>query len=156
MNDAEMQYNDWLNACMDDLVKTNTLANEQFGIGGYERWDMSQDTGQFVSSNEGKVVVTADASIVGSYSFISRTWLWGWANNSILPRLTQNLAAVKQYGEEHGLPDLTEPKWEGDEQDGWAMAATALRLAGGEAVYCGPSENGLTFLLLRNLRWAAS
>ena len=75
---------------------------------------------------------------------------------SQLPELTQELAAVRQYGEEHGLLDLTEPKWEGEEQDGWAMAAVALKLLGGQAVYCGPSENGLTFLLLRRLRWAVS
>ena len=80
MNEAETSYNTWLNDCLGHLNSVNTLANEQFGIGSYKCWDMSQDTGLFTFSNDGQVEVTADAVIVGSFSFLSKTWLWGWAN----------------------------------------------------------------------------
>lgn len=149
-----MDYNDWLNGCLEHLVSLNTLAHEQFSLGNHERWDVSQETGQLVFSDAGKVTVLADVAFIGTYSFTSGTWRWGWANESILPHLTEDIRRVKQLGQEQGLSDLTDAQWECEEQDAWAMAAVALKLLEGQAVYRGPSDHSLTFLLLRNLRMA--
>ena len=48
----------------------------EFGLGGHERWDYDQDTGEFIFSDGGVPKVGADFQVVGSVSTISDTWLW--------------------------------------------------------------------------------
>lgn len=149
---TDAEYNAFLNACLQDLFAANKRAVEQWSFGSYERWDVSQTTGEFTFSDAGIVKVIAEPIFVGSFSFVSNTWKWGWDNSSIDERLTRALIPIREYGESHGIPDFVRPMWPGEEQDAWAMAAVALRIIGGQAVYRGPSGQGATWFLLRNVR----
>lgn len=90
--------------------------------------------------------------VVGSISTISGTWLWAWDNPWILEPVKHCLGTVRDYGETHGFGKLTDPKWPGDEQDGWEMTAAAAYILQAEGGYRAPDEKGALFLLMRNVR----
>jgi TPR repeat protein len=68
---------------------------------------------------------------LGSFSYLSRTWLWAWANKhfaadhpAILPT-----AAIRAYGEEHDIPELSAGELELSGFPNPKQAATSIALA---------------------------
>jgi hypothetical protein len=124
----------------------------EFDLGNWPRYDYDQDLGTLVFSRDGRRGVAADIELVGSTSKISGTWLWSWANPSILERVRQQMTQVREYGEAHGLEKLTTAKWPADEIDGWEMTAIAAFVLQAEGAYRSPDEKGALFMLLRDVR----
>jgi uncharacterized protein DUF6882 len=127
---------------------------DRYGLSTYQRYDWNQDTGTIVFSNDGVPKLLANILFVGSVSTRTNTWLWSWANESISCKLSDRLRAVKEYGETHGIAQLTEPYWSADEVDGWEMTSVSAYLLKAEGAYRTPDEHGFTYLLLRNVRHA--
>jgi hypothetical protein len=99
-------------------------------------------------SNDGVPAVIARVEFAGSISSKSRTWLWSWANPSVLESVKTRIAAVYEFGEQKDFPHLTVPKWPDQEADGWDMAAVSAHILGACGVYRTPDDTGFTFLLL--------
>jgi Family of unknown function (DUF6882) len=107
-----------------------------------------------LARDAGIAKVVADIQFVGSISPVSNTWLWSWDNDSVLPDVKDRVLEVRAFGERHGITELTTPKWEGDERDGWAMTAIAAKILQAKGAYrCGRS--GISFLIFTDVRWAA-
>src|SRR4051812_40007950 len=55
---------------------------------------------------------TWHAQLLGTESQSSNTWLWAWANTAgDIPALLLTASlALKAYGEQHGIPELTTPQ----------------------------------------------
>jgi hypothetical protein len=135
---------EYLKAQQDRLVS-------EFGLGGHERWDYDQDTGEFTFSDGGVPKVGADFQVVGSVSDISDTWLWSWANPSILDARRKDMHLVRRFGEEHGLSELTEERWPADEDAGWAMTNIAAHILRARGAYRCPVDNGFLFLIFTDV-----
>ena len=127
-------------------------AREEFGIGKYDRYDYDIDQRRFRWSNNGKPIVTALLTVVGSISTQSDTWLWAWANQSLMGVDCKDLLQVKRFGVEHDIIRLSEECWSADEADGWEMTAISCRLLESACAYRSPKSNSLLFLL-DNLQW---
>jgi hypothetical protein len=125
-----------------------------FRVGDWERFDLDQETASFTWSSKGQVAVVADMRVVGSTSKQSGTWLWAWANGTILEGACTGVANLAVFGEQHGFEKLSQPKWPGDEIDAWEMANIACLLLDCDGVYRAPHERGVMFLALDNIRWA--
>jgi hypothetical protein len=128
---------------------------KEFSISKHERWDLDQDTGELVFSNKGKPAVVAKIQFVGSLSTKSKTWLWSWANNSIDPKLSAGMQAVREHGRKNGFTKLTERRWSADNADGWEMTAVANYLLKGKGVYRPPFEGGFSYVVITDIRKAA-
>lgn len=147
------RFDEWLDDCRNELERRNAAARAAFGVGDYNRWDIVQGAMQLVFSDKGKPEVTADAQCIGSYSYVTNTWKWGWASASVSPRFSNDILKVREYGEAHGFESLvTDVSIACSEDAAWLLAAGALVVLDAEGVYCGATEHGLMFLLLRNLR----
>ncbi|MGV3661897.1 MAG: DUF6882 domain-containing protein [Prosthecobacter sp.] len=147
--EKERLHNDFLNGALADLTTLNQRAMEQHGFGSFDEWSLNQEEGILRFMDEaGQIRLETPVVIAGTYSSVSETWLWGWANTSLLPALTDPTLAIREHGTRHDIPDFTEPKISCDEAEAWAMAAVALKLIGGEGVYRGPSGSGYTFLVM--------
>jgi hypothetical protein len=48
--------------------------------------------------------------------------------------------------------ELSTPVFATDESTAWALAALVCDGLGGDGVFCGPEDDGLVFLLLRDVR----
>lgn len=135
----------YLEARQDELMR-------DFDLAGHQRWDLDQETGALVFSNDGVPAVAAAFQFVGSFSTKSGTWLWSWANPSIEPGLHEGLQAVVAYGEANGFSKLTKAKWAAEEVDGWEMAAITAYLLKAKGVYRPPFSNGVSFVVITDIR----
>jgi hypothetical protein len=98
-----------------------------------------------------RIHVKADALVIGSWSSVSNTWLWGWGNDDWEAHLTAPFVAVKRYGERHGIEALWRMGGSASESDAFGYAATALDLLPGiEGIYRAPTQGVSLFLAVRN------
>lgn len=117
-----------------------------WGIGKISRWDLSQETGELTFSFADGIKAVAPAQIIGTYNTEDHTWLWAWANPSVDEALKKDALKVRKYGEEHHVERLTTRKWEGTEEDAWAMTALAVKLCGEQGAYLGPAGETHVFI----------
>jgi hypothetical protein len=152
---SSSRYAEFLTDSHAYLTQRQARLDALYGIGGCDRYDWDQETGQIVFSDSGVARVVADVQFVGSISSRSGTWLWAWDNPTISTGLTRAARRVRRFGEQRRIRRLTEATWPADEVDGWEMTSIAARLTQAEGAYRSPGENGAAFLLLANVRPAA-
>ena len=126
--------------------------NEEYKLANYS-WHLDQGTGKLTFSKDGVTKVIADAQIVGSYSTYSHTWMWSWANTSIIEEMKKDVGKVKEYGESHRYKDLSTAKWECDEDYAATMTAAAGYLLKSKGAYRGPIEDGYVYILITDIKW---
>lgn len=126
---------------------------QAFGLSNFERWDWDADRGAVIFSDAGTPRVVAASQLVGSVSKQSRTWLWAWANDQIELRLRRDLDEIRRYGEHHGIWQLTTPKWEADETDGWEMTSIAAYILQAKGAYRMPSDQLFSFAIFDAVEW---
>jgi len=121
-------FNELLQDSYESLNALQDSCKTEYNIGSYERWDYKQETGLIEFSDSGIVKLRIKYEEVGSISTISKTWLWAWGNESLLPQIKSEIIKVKDYGIQNDYRILTKPKWYGDEYDGWEMTAIAAKI----------------------------
>ena len=150
------EYDALIEAAYGYLRHQQEQAWSSFNIGSYERYDYDQESGKIVFSSNGNVRVITDFQAVGSISTRSNTWLWAWANDSILPSIRQAAEHARAFGEAEQIAEVIEPYWPADETDGWAMTALTAYLTKAKGGYRCPDENGFLYVVLTKIDWASS
>ena len=147
---------DWV-----DVVTTahNSLSEKQeaimaeYKIGEHERFDWDQENGTLVFSNNGKPAVVAKVQFVGSISTKSDTWLWSWANQTILNNVKDQMHKVREFGISKNYEALVNEKWPGDEVDGWEMTSITSYILGAKGAYRTSGESGFTYMVITDIQW---
>ncbi len=142
---ANDEYRKLLVSSMAEL-KLKTQAHQVMGLHKFERWDLDQKTCELVFSNADGYKAICPAQIIGSYNSTDKTWLWAWANPSVIAPLKVDALKVKAYGEKHKITELTMPGWRGTEADAWNMVALAVKLCSGQGAYRGPAGDTYFFI----------
>lgn len=150
---SDSQYDDFVKTSYDYLNGVQSAAKRNFSLGSYERFDWDQEAGRLEFSDEGVAKVVAQVQFVGSISTVTNTWLWSWANDSVLEHLKTEMQKVKDFGERHNLDELINPYWKATEEDGWAMTAVAANLLLAKGAYRSPAGNGFTFMVFTEISW---
>ncbi len=142
-----VEYTRALGTSQDALWRT-------YGIERLERWDWSLETAQLVFSHGEEAKVIADIEFVGSYSTQSATWMWAWGNSAFPDTTRQALTVVRDFGQTRSFMKLATGYWHADENDGPLMTAFAAHLLGGVGGYRTPNNNGYTYMIILDARWA--
>lgn len=145
-------WESFLDEAMEYLQSQQDRLNADYQLSSWQRYNYNQEGGTIVFSSDGRIGIVADIHIVGSTSKSGGTWLWAWDNPSVLDRVKHCLTDVRTFGEVHGFDKLTTPKWPGDERDGWEMTAVAAFILQTQGAYRAPHDNGVLFMVLRNIR----
>ncbi len=151
MEAASKRWEPFVSDAIDELTTKQDQLQDRFDLSKHERWDYDQETGQIVFSNAGVSAVAAHFQIVGSISTVNDTWLWSWANFSLVPEIFERLVSVREFGETQRFPNLTTPKWPATEEDGWEMTAIAAKVLNADGAYRPPSKSGFLFMLLMDV-----
>ena len=136
------------------LEKVQDETSARFRLGEYERYDYNQETGLLVFSHRGQAKVVADVQLVGTVSLRSSTFMWSWANRSVLEGVRREVRRVRAFGEEHGYLKLACAHWSAEEPDGWDMTAVTAYLLKARGGYRAPGDGLLTFMVMTDVRWA--
>jgi hypothetical protein len=107
----------------------------QFGLDYSMQFKWDTERAEIMFSSKGRPVVRADLQFIGSIAGQERTWLWGWANDSIPRAATFRLAAIRDYGREQGFPKLTEPEWTPEGDDGHDVMIVSACILGSPAFF---------------------
>ena len=134
-----------LDASMAEL-QLKTEEHKSWGLGTFDRWDIDQEVGNLVFSNDDGTTAVAAAQIIGSFNTDDNSWLWAWDNRTIVDELKVDSRQLRDYGEKHGIEKLTERTWKGTEEDAWSMAALAVKLCNAQGAYRGPAGKSFVFM----------
>lgn len=136
------------------LDAKNAALEERFAIGHHDRYDVDVEKESIVFSSGGQARVVARATLIATFSRLSRTFGWGGSNRHLPEAVRRVSAGLVDSILERDMWELSTPLFAADEGTAWALAALVCDRAGGEGVYRSPYEGGLVFLLLRDVREA--
>lgn len=97
------------------------------------RTAIDQDTG-VATIGRAQGITRCNFTVLGTWSAVAGSWLWGWANNSIDTKFVERLNAVRALGQSKGVASLVESSVPGLQQDAQRLAAVAVQVIGAEAV----------------------
>jgi hypothetical protein len=120
----------------------------QFGLDYSMQYKWDLDRAEIIFSTKGAPIVRANLQYLGSISGPGGTWLWGWANESIPIGATNQLGAIRRYGEEQGFPKLTEPEWTPEADDGHEVMMVSACILGAPAFFHDHYQNLALFFVL--------
>ncbi len=141
-NDAG--YRALVERSMEEL-RLKTAAHDAAWQDGEADWAVDQDT-RLITFTGTKVTATAPAQIIGTYNTQDNTWLWGWDHPSVDDAMAEHARRVHEYGEQHGIADLTTRKLACDEMQAWAFTALACHLCDAQGAYLGPAGVAMVFM----------
>ncbi len=88
--------------------------------------------------------------VIGTESYATNTWLWGWSNNSIENDETLRLSEIlMRFGDENNLEALYEPQFELSQvYNGFSLSSVAALISKTPGcVYRCPHETGAVFVI---------
>ena len=141
----ELSYETYVARGGEELKLRTALQEQTFQI-SRAAWNVDQDTGLIQFESPTGVVATAPVQIIGTYNTADGTWLWGWANPSVAPKLAQHAEQLRTYGQQHGIAELTTRKLPCDEQHCWTFVAAATAMTNAQGAYRGPAGDTMVFM----------
>lgn len=96
---------------------------------------LDQDAGKIVWTFPDGLIVEAPVEIVGTYNPTSGSFLWAWANHTILGKLQGSANRVRAYGQAHDVADFTSRLVTISPSRAWELAAVANHLGQTKGAY---------------------
>ncbi|WP_207957780.1 DUF6882 domain-containing protein [Streptomyces sp. YIM 98790] len=127
------------------LIGKLAQAHMSWGLGTADRWGLDQQTGLLTWTFPDKTA-TAPAQILGSYNPSAGSWLWAWANASILPEMSRTAAGIREWGEARGHSAFTEPKLQIGEETAAALAAVSVSVTRATGFYRGSGRDAVPII----------
>lgn len=118
----------------------------------HDREDVDVERQTIVLSSGGHPRVVARATLIGTYSRASRSFAWGGYAKQLPEAARRASAELADALPDRDMWEISTPVFPADEPTAWALSALVCDRAGGEGVHCSPHDEGLVFLLLRDVR----
>ena len=150
-------YPDWRHDAVHELQDKNARLRDNFRLEDWPRYDYDLDVGTLTFSDRGPAKVIATIQIAGSTSGRSRDWLWAWANSHWPPQRVTDSEAVRLFGAEHNICELTHQSIVNDDVNGlgWELTAVMVKYTEALGAYRPPDEHGGgLFLVYKTMAWA--
>lgn len=136
----------YMTECQDRL-------RSEYQLDAWPRYDWGQESASLVFSDQSGPRVRASIQFVGSISTRTNTWLWSWANDSLMYQVTCLMSRVREYGKQNGIDRLAKDYWPANEVDGWEMTSVAGFILGAKGAYRTPDENGFIYMVIMDVGW---
>jgi Family of unknown function (DUF6882) len=95
------------------------------------------DLGILLLEGEDMISQLATAQIIATHNPSTTSWVWAWANDSVLPAMSRASRTVRNWGKAHGHAALTEPRIPANAEQAATLAALALRITRATGFYRG-------------------
>jgi hypothetical protein len=145
-----------LDAERDELVTRLRAKNDafhaRFGRPANDKMGLDLGSETVAWRVAGRAPLRARATLIGTYAPRARTWGWGSSNPHAPEAVRKSSSALVDDILERDLWELSTPVFPTDELTAWAIAALILDRSLAEAVVCVPDEEGLVFVLMRDVR----
>ena len=152
----EEEFGVFLEDANRELHEKQEALKTTYGFGTYSRWWFEQENERLqFFDKEDKLCMEADIVDIGSFSPKSNTWLWAWANVSVLPALRAKAEKLKDLEEITSYELFGNANtFEVDEPMAWEFTALAVKHLQAKGCYRAPSSDGNhhSFLAIMELR----
>jgi len=150
--DAPEWYDAWCEEAFATFTGKQKLLTETYRLDAWQRYDYDTKAGTLTFSDAAGPRVLADIQVIGTIG--DQDWLWGWAIENWPSLSTDGMRAVRDFGAEHGIEELTTDYLESDDLPGlgWMLAAISARVLNAEGAYRAPSGEGAVYLLIRSIK----
>ena len=150
--DAPEWYDAWCEEAFATFTGKQKLLTETYRLDEWQRYDYDANAGTLTFSDAAGPRVLADIQVIGTIG--DEDWLWGWANANWPTLSTDGMRAVRDFGVEHDIEELTTDYLESDDLPGlgWMLAAISARVLNAEGAYRAPSGEGAVYLLIRSIK----
>lgn len=123
----------------------------EYDLNQYDRWDWDQASGKLVFSLNGQQQLALTVSFSGSLSTQSNTWMWAWANTSLLDTIKTASRDIFTLGQKRQYLPLAAAIWPADEVDGWEMTAIMAKHLNAIGAYRTKDEKGFTYMIIHEV-----
>lgn len=146
-------YSDILRQSREYLLMQQDNIKQNYDLDNYLQMDFEQEAGKMIfTMKEGKKVIMSFL-VVGSISDRTNTWMWSWENPYLLENVTREMLKVRSFGEENGLEKLIQPKWPGNDDDGWEMTAIAAWVLKSKGAFSFLTDEMMVFVVFKDIKW---
>ncbi|TPM47266.1 hypothetical protein FJ951_12910 [Mesorhizobium sp. B2-2-3] len=149
-------YSAWRAEAIKQLKTKNKRLEEEFRIGHWSRYDLSN--GKLLFSKDGAIEVITEIQIAGSTNAKAQNWLWAWANSNLPDSLLRDAKLVRSFGEKNGIDELAQAYViDGNQLEvlGWELAAVTVRICDAVGAYRSPrGEGGALYYIFKTINWA--
>lgn len=122
MNNQEFQQ--FLEQCCQELEEKQSVLLKEF-IGDYDLVEIDYQRGIVEFKKYAVVKNASQITPIGSYSKITSSWLWAWANPSIPDALKQKSEKIKELGRITGLEIFHKTVFPAEQEMTWEIIAMA-------------------------------
>ncbi|MBR7799134.1 DUF6882 domain-containing protein [Undibacterium fentianense] len=143
----EKNLDAFIAASADEAQIANMLHNSTWRLGEEKSWHLDQNSGQLLLTFDDGTFALAPAQIIGTFHHQNETFMWGWDHPSVVPALQRNAAAVKTFGKEQRVKELTKSQVTCTEQRAWELTALAMRLSHAKGAYRVEVKPGVSLFL---------
>ncbi|WP_076012928.1 DUF6882 domain-containing protein [Alteromonas abrolhosensis] len=144
---TDKQIDDYVDSCFNEMEVKNSEARDNFGLGSFYRFDFDTKKGHIIFSKDDEEL-RVKVNLICSVDESKETLQWAWANKSLPSHMSAASRELRQLSSKTGLEIFDSEVWKATEDEGWEMAAIALREIGGLAVYRCPLGPSKLFVLL--------
>lgn len=135
---ASDDFRQLLEKSMNHLQTLTSSHDSMWGLGS-AAWGADLEKGIITFDTDDGTHVEAPLQVIGTYNTQDGTWLWGWDHPSVSESLSQHAQLAFDYGQKHGIADLTTRKVSCSEECCWEFTALACFLAQAQGAYRGPA-----------------
>ena len=127
-------------------AKQKALKSKDVGSFGRYWYDQERRRLQFFDGPDLKMEFPF--VIIGSWAHREDDWLWGWANESLLPECRKDSARCRRLTDITGFDFAVKKHVKADETMAYKIVAMALHVLNAEGMYRHPGKESHMFLAL--------
>lgn len=145
---TEEEYNLFVDECYDELERKQKILFEKYRIGNFESYWFEQETRILQFKNKEKVELEFEIVCIGTWAHQKNTWLWSWANESLLDERRKEAEVLKELRAETDIEIFEYAMFECDEQMAYEISAVCIRKLNSIGIYRIPGEKSNLFVAL--------
>lgn len=149
---SENEFQDFLRQSKWSMRSLMDQNEKDFQLSTYPRFDWDPWRGELAFSTAGVPKVVARIQVVGSLSLKTNSWYWGWANHDLPDPLRRSVLRAKEFGTDHGVLRLIQPRWAAKDGDAWEMTAVTFRLSEAKGAFRSPNPDGFIYMVFTDIR----
>ena len=150
------EYKVFLDTCYQELAEKQTALTSQYELRKYDGFLYDQET-EILQFKVGEAVgLEFEVIPIGSWSSKSNTWMWAWANESVIDRQREKSARIRELADITGAGIFVDEAFEAEEVTAHELTSMAVHHLEALGMYIAPSENLKTFLALMRVQGTVS
>ena len=106
MNLENLDYNNFAEACVEELKVLQDKFQNEYDVDWYDKWFYNQVT-ELLTFSTGDQELNFKFFKIGSFSEKSKTWKWSWDNDSTLENVKEKANIIKEFGLKSNFSKLT-------------------------------------------------